>query len=164
MILKPFKPSMAELAPFIEQAVSEGRDVRLTVTGYSMYPLLRSGTDDVILSPAGKIRKYDVVLFKRDNGSYVFHRVIKIKNNVLTLAGDNETVKEYPVSRESVIAVMKSFVRSGKIYETNELWYILYSKIWLLIFPLRPVAAKMFYTLARVYRKLKGVSGHKKAE
>ena len=59
MILKAFKPSIKELAPFIEEAIAQGKDVRLTVTGYSMYPLLRSGTDDVVLKKHDELKKYD---------------------------------------------------------------------------------------------------------
>ena len=164
MILKAFKPSIKELAPFIEEAISQGKDVRLTVTGYSMYPLLRSGTDDVVLKKHGELKKYDVVLFKRGDGSYIFHRIIKIKDNVLTIAGDNETKKETPVMLSSVIAVMKSFYRSGKKHSTDELWYKLYSRLWLFIFPLRHIAAKMFHNTAKFVRKIKGAFCHKKSK
>ncbi|MBR3934251.1 MAG: S24/S26 family peptidase [Clostridia bacterium] len=164
MILKAFKPSIKELAPFIEEAIAQGKDVRLTVTGYSMYPLLRSGTDDVVLKKHDELKKYDVVLFKRKDGSYIFHRIIKIKDNVLTIAGDNETIKEYPVQFESVIAVMKCFYRSGKLHTTDELWYRFYSGFWLFIFPLRHIAAKMFHNTAKFMRKIKGAFCHKKSK
>jgi hypothetical protein len=156
MVLKSFKPSIQEIAPLIKDVVSSGRDVRLTVTGYSMYPLLRDKTDDVILGSFEKISKYDVVLFERENGSYIFHRVIKVKGDVLTIAGDNETVKEYPVKTDRVIAVMKSFIRSGKEYPVSLLWYRLYARLWLFIFPFRPFVAKLYNRLAKIYRKFNG--------
>ena len=106
MTIHSFKPSMHEIAPYIKQAIDAGKDVRLTVTGFSMYPLLRGGSDDVILTKPETIKKYDVVLFERENGEYIFHRVIKKKGNILTIAGDNETKKEYPVLEEKVIASM----------------------------------------------------------
>ena len=140
----------------------DGKDVRLTVTGFSMYPLLRSGSDDIILSPCSNVRKYDVVLFERENGEYIFHRVIKVKNGILTIAGDNETKKEYPVFRDKVIATMTAFIRSGKTHSVNEVWYKAYSRIWLFIFPLRHVAAKILHLSAMAYRKTKGVLCHKK--
>jgi len=156
MVLKSFKPSIKEIAPLIKDAVSSGKDVRLTVTGYSMYPLLRDKTDDVILGSFDKIKKYDVVLFERDNGSYIFHRVIKIDGDILTIAGDNETVKEYPVHKDKVIAVMKKFIRSGREHSLSSLWYKLYVRIWLVIFPMRPFAAKLYNKLAKVYRRING--------
>ena len=164
MIVKSFKPSIKELAPFIEEAVKAEKEVRITVTGYSMYPLFRSGTDDVVLKKPEALRKYDVVLFKRKDGSYIFHRIIKIKGDVLTIAGDNETKKETPVLVSDVIAVMKSFYRKDKLHSADELWYRLYSRLWLFIFPLRHVAAKLFYYTAKALRRIKGAFGHKKAK
>jgi hypothetical protein len=164
MIINSFKPSMHEIAPFIKDAIDAGKDVRLTVTGFSMYPLLRGGSDDVILTKADKIKKYDVVLFERENGEYIFHRVIKKKGSVLTIAGDNETKKEYPVLEERVIASMKAFVRSGKTHSVSALWYRLYSFVWLFIFPLRHIAARMLHNLAQLCRKMKGVLCHKKSK
>lgn len=164
MLFKPFKPSIKEIAPFIKAAVSEGKDVRLTVTGYSMYPLLRSGMDDIILTKVDKLRKYDVVLFERQNGDCIFHRIIKIKGDVLTIAGDNETKKEFPVYKDAVIAGMKAFVRGGKTYSADALWYVVYSRLWLWIFPLRPLAARAWHDMARLRRRIKGALGHKKAK
>ncbi len=162
MILKPFKPSIKEIAPFIKEAISGGSDARLTVTGYSMYPLLRSGTDDVILTKPLDLKKYDVVLFERENGDCIFHRIIKIKGDVLTIAGDNETKKEFPVYKTKVIAKMKAFVRNGKQHTTKELWYVIYSRLWLFIFPARHIAARLWHNLAKLLRKAKGALGHKK--
>ena len=119
MIVKRFKPSMNQIIPLITDAVSSGKDIKLTVTGYSMYPLLESMSDSVVLTKPGKISKYDVVLFKRADGSHILHRVIKIKNGVMTIAGDNETKKEYPVYEKDVEAKMKAFERNGK-YHTQK--------------------------------------------
>lgn len=162
MIIKSFKPSMREIAPYIKQTVENGKSARLTITGFSMYPLLRGGSDDIILSAPQTIKKYDVVLFERENGDYIFHRVIKVEGNILTIAGDNETKKEFPVSKDKVIAKMTAFVRSGKTHATNALWYMAYSRIWLLIFPIRHIAAKFLHNLAQICRKMKGVLCHKK--
>lgn len=164
MVIKTFKPSMYEIAPLIKEAVSGGKEVRLTVTGFSMFPILRGWSDDVILSKPGKVKKYDVVLFERDNGEYIFHRVIKKKNGILTIAGDNETKKEYPVYEEKVIAKMTAFIRSGKTYNVTFLPYMIYSRLWLFIFPLRHIAVKIIHNTAVSMRKIKGVLCHKKAK
>lgn len=164
MIINSFKPSIHEIAPYIKEAIENGKDVRLTVTGFSMYPLLRDGSDDVILTKSAKIKKHDVVLFKRENGDFVLHRVIKVKGNILTIAGDNETKKERSVPKDNVIASMKAFVRSGKIHTTDALWYKIYSKLWLFIFPLRHIAARVIHSLAQLCRKMKGVLCHKKSK
>ena len=164
MIIKSFKPSINEIAPYIKEAVKNGKDVRLTVTGFSMYPLLRGGSDDVILSFSENIKKYDVVLFERKTGEYIFHRVIKVKGNLLTIAGDNETKKEYAVEKDRVIATMKAFIRSGKTYSADALWYKVYSRLWLFIFPVRHGATKILHLIMQICRKMKGVLCHKKSK
>ncbi len=153
MIIKPFKPSIKKLAPFIEEAVSNGSDAKLTVTGFSMYPLFYSGRDDVILTKPDKLKKYDVVFYRRENGEYIFHRIIKIKGDILTIAGDNEIKKEYPVKKSQVIAKMSAFTRKGKTYSVSALWYVLYSRIWLLIFPCRYPAVRFLNKVLRPFKK-----------
>ena len=164
MIIKSFKPSMNEIAPYIKEAVKNGKEVRLTVTGFSMYPLLRGGSDDVILSFSKNIKKYDVVLFERKTGEYIFHRVIKVEGNLLTIAGDNETKKEYPVEKERVIAIMKAFIRSGKTHSADALWYKIYSRLWLCIFPFRHIVSGILHRVMQLCRKTKGVLCYKKSK
>ncbi len=156
MMFKSFKPSIKEIGPLIEAAISSGKDARLTVTGFSMYPLFYNGRDDVILTGPKNLKKYDVVLYKRPNGSYILHRILKIKGDTLTIAGDNEIQKEYPVAASQVIAVMSSFIRKGKHCSTAAPWYVIYSRLWAFIFPYR-------YTAIKILKKLKGVLRHKKA-
>jgi phage repressor protein C with HTH and peptisase S24 domain len=49
----------------------------LTATGSSMEPFLKGGRDRVTLVPPGArpVRRGDVVLFQRDCGAFVLHRV-----------------------------------------------------------------------------------------
>ena len=50
-----------------------------TVNGKSMFPMLRNKKDTVIIRPfAGKLKKYDVVLYRKRN-MYVLHRIVRKK-------------------------------------------------------------------------------------
>ena len=56
---------------FEEILKDEGRLVYSNV-GMSMQPLIRQGRDLLIIErTAGRLKKYDVPLYKRDNGQYV---------------------------------------------------------------------------------------------
>ena len=46
-----------------------------------MLPLLREGVDSVMLSLAEEIKKYDMVLYQRDDGQFVLHRVVGIEDS-----------------------------------------------------------------------------------
>lgn len=155
MIGKRFHPAIDEIAPLIIEALGEGKEVKLTVTGYSMYPALRSRVDCVLLEKSNEFDKYDVVLFKRETGAYILHRIIKKRGDKFTFAGDNETTKEYPVEASACIARMKGFWRKDKYHTTSELWYRMYCVVWLAIFPLRTYAAGMYRFLTRNVGKIK---------
>ena len=129
--------SINDLIPIIKDAIADGGSIRLTVTGISMSPLLINRRDSVVLSEPKDIKKYDIVLHQRANGNYILHRVIAKKGDVLTIAGDNEIKKEKNVDISCVIGKVVSFTRKGKNYTGNELWYKIYSRVWLLIFPFR---------------------------
>lgn len=136
--------SIKDLIPVIEETVQSGGSIRFTVTGISMTPILANRRDSVVLSKPENIKKYDIVLHKRDNGDYILHRVIKRSGDILTIAGDNEITKERNVNINCVIGKVISFTRKGKNYTGNELWYKLYSRLWVLIFPLRYLVLDLY--------------------
>lgn len=154
MISKKITPSITELAPLICQSLDEGRDVKLTVTGMSMYPMLRDQMDNVIIEKSDSFCKYDVVLYRRANGQYVLHRIVGVRGDGFVLAGDNERTREYPVDRASCIGRMKAFERSGKIYDAHVWWYRLYSRLWVCFFPFRRTLGKVLRLIARIYKRL----------
>ena len=53
-------------------------------SGSSMLPLIRPDRDTVVIKRRIP-KKYDVVLYKRDNGKYILHRVLKIKDKEYAL-------------------------------------------------------------------------------
>lgn len=140
------------LGAFISESIQNGREVNLTVTGDSMYPLLKSRVDTVVLNQPKKLKKRDIAFYRRDNGSYILHRILKIKGENLVIAGDNELKKEYPVRKEQVIGVVKSFTRKGKSYSVTETWYKIYSFFWCVFFPLRPIMLRLLFKLLKLRR------------
>ena len=131
--------------PFLEM----GREVKFTVVGNSMYPLFINNRDKVTVAVAKKIKKRDVILYRRADGSYVLHRVVGKGKLGFKLCGDDQTAIEYPVKREDVIGVMTSFERKGTKYSTKCLWYRLYSFFWCLFIGLRPLKFKILKKLKR---------------
>lgn len=129
--------SINDLMPLIKETISKGKSIRFSVTGNSMFPLFVNRRDSVTVSPVDKIKKYDIVLHRREDGTYIMHRVIGVKGDVLTIAGDNEIQKERNVSCSAVVAKVTAFTRKGRDYTMNELWYKLYSRLWLAVFPFR---------------------------
>lgn len=121
----------------------------LEITGSSMTPFLVPGRDSVLLTkPAAPLRPGDIVLYRRDDGAYVLHRIIRLaRDGTLCLAGDAQTVLERGIRREQVFAIVRSAVRKGKTQQPGCFWWDFFAHIWPLLLPLRP-------WLRRAYRKL----------
>ena len=152
MLQKEKIANMDDLAPLIIEAIDNQCDVKLTVTGNSMYPLFRNGIDCVVLTKIGRISKYDIPLYKRKNGTYVLHRIVKIKNGILYLAGDYETRIEHPIYPSQLIANTKGFYRNGAYISCNQFWYKIYSYLWVVMIPYRKKIIRWFKGIRRKLR------------
>ena len=64
----------------LEQVLEEDGILYHTSKGVSMRPLIREGKDVLVIKkPAGRLKKYDIPLYKRDSGEYVLHRILKVR-------------------------------------------------------------------------------------
>ena len=147
--------SINDLIPLIRECIDSGKKVNMRVTGMSMYPLLRNRSDTVVLEKADRVKKYDIVLHQRSEDTYILHRIIKKKGDVLTIAGDFEVQKEHPVYTSQVLARVVGFVRNGKYHDASELFFKIYGFIWVAIFPLRLYAVRFLRFLRRFLRAKK---------
>lgn len=122
--------SMADLEPLIREVIDKGGTFTMMPRGTSMLPLIRQGKDSVILSPLKEeTLPGDVVLYKRDNGQFVLHRVMLAKNGVYTMCGDNQVVFEKGIENRHLIAVASGIIRDGEeiTFSENEK-YLSYTK------------------------------------
>ena len=81
-----------------------------TTSGASMFPMLRNRKDTVVIYPVNScLKKYDVLLYKREN-NYVLHRVVKVLENGYLIRGDNCLYDEFVLDSQ-VIGILASFYR-----------------------------------------------------
>ncbi len=146
------KVSMSSLAPVVEEKIKAGQSVEIIVTGNSMSPLFVSGRDKVVLSPIKKLKRKQICFYRRDDETYVLHRIIKIKNNEIFCVGDNQTIIEGQLRPDQFIAVVTSFTRKNKVYSVNSFWHKFYSFIWCIRVSWRP---KLFRLALKFLRKKK---------
>ncbi len=146
---KPVKKTDAnEMLSMIVPLIENGKTVKLTVTGYSMYPLVTSRRDAVLLGKCDSLKVGDVPLFKRPDGSFILHRIVGKKNGAFKLLGDYETKIEYPVYPEQVVAVAKGFYRKDHFISCDSFGYKAYQFFWRLLRPIRPVLLTLLAKLA----------------
>lgn len=127
---------------FEEQLAKNGKLI-YTNKGDSMMPLIKQGRDLLIIKPVhGRLKKYDVPLYKRDSGQYVLHRILKVRKNDYVICGDNRWVKEYGIRDRHIIGVLTAVVRNGREVSVDNWKYKLYVHLWCGFFPVRELVLK----------------------
>ena len=120
-----------------EEIIERDGKLVYTTRGYSMKPLLRQHRDLVVISKITEpLKKYDVILFKRNN-KYLLHRIIKVKENSYDTAGDHNWWKEYDVTPSEIVGVLTAIVRDGKEIKPDDPSYQFYVHLWCDIYPVR---------------------------
>ena len=128
---------MESLSELIRFQLENGGRANLMVTGNSMYPMLRNGVDMVELVPVTeRQKKGDIILYRRDNGRYILHRIVKLTQEGYICCGDNQVEKE-PVRHDQLLAVVDGFSRKEKPHSLNNMGYRLYKILWVEMFPMR---------------------------
>ena len=119
-----------------------------------MLPLIRQGRDLVVIERvSGRLKKYDVPLYRRDGGQYVLHRVLKVRQDDYVLCGDNRWRRETGVTDRHVRGVLTAVVRDGKELPVTDRRYRLYVHLWCDLFPLRAFLLMAIHVLRRKRKK-----------
>ena len=122
--------ALDSLMPLIREELAAGRSVRFMPRGISMLPMLRQGKDAVTISPIpGKLRKYDLPLYQRDDGKYILHRIVKA-GDTYTCVGDNQFALEKGLRHDQMIGLVTEFTRDDKTVSVNDRHYQLYCRLW----------------------------------
>ena len=124
------------LMPLIRERIAAEQLVRIYPYGKSMLPMLCEGRDSVVLSKVQRIKKYDIILYQRENGQYILHRVVKV-GKTYTCIGDNQFATEPGLRHDQMIAVVTAFYRGEKKYTTKSLSYQIYCRLWCFSRPIR---------------------------
>lgn len=114
-----------------EEEINQTGKLIYTNVGDSMMPLIRQGKDLLIIEKVnGRLKKYDVPLYKRDSGQYVLHRILKVRKNDYVICGDNRWGREYGIQDRHIIGVLTGIIRDGKEISVNDKKYKIYVHLW----------------------------------
>ena len=97
--------------------------------GTSMLPLIVQGRDSVVLkrNKEKAAKKYDIAFYRRSNGQFVLHRVMKIeKDGSYTMCGDNQTVLEKGIREEQIIGYVSSLYKGDAMRNMRSFTYRCY--------------------------------------
>lgn len=141
-----------ELLPLIRERIAEGESVRFPPRGTSMLPMIRQGVDNVVLSPLPeKLKKYDIPFYRRKDGQFVLHRIVKV-GETYTCIGDNQFLLEPGVAYEQMIGVVTAFTRGDRQHSVREPGYWLYCRFWHYSRPLRRLWRGALWRLRRIFQ------------
>ncbi len=99
--------------------------------GVSMLPMLKQRCDTIIVRKlTEKPKENDVVLYQRDCGKYVLHRVIKVTKEGYTIRGDNCLCNEYDIKDKHIFGILEGFYKKEKYIDCNKsLGYKIYVQL-----------------------------------
>lgn len=134
----------------IEEVLKEKGVYVSTTVGVSMYPMLRNRRDTIIIRPyEGRLRKYDVPLYKRGE-DYVLHRIVKVLPDSYIICGDNCLHKEYGITDGQILGVLTEFYRDGTHIDMSGAGYRLYVRFWVAIYPIRIAVKKIRAVVGKI--------------
>ena len=138
------------LMPKLLALLEETDNVPLVISGGSMTPFLIHRRDTVYLSKVRRpLKKGDMILFRRDSGDYILHRILSAENGIYTLIGDAQNRTE-PVREDQVLALVTAVRRKGKLLKESDFRWLFFEKVWLRMIPLRHPIMKLY---ALAFRK-----------
>lgn len=149
----PHKTASVELPndKFLKEVrtlIAAGHDVTLRVRGVSMRPFLEDRRDQIVLTQPGVVKVGDAVLAEIAPGKYVYHRIVSIEGDKVTLRGDGNVYGTEQCHLEDVAAATKELIRKGRSYSAQGKAWRYYSALW----PSWPFARRV---LLKLYRMLK---------
>ena len=85
----------------IEKLLRENKAIQIRPQGYSMYPFLVPGRDEVVIESVDphKVKRGDVILYRRTGSILVLHRVYRHDKTGIYMVGDNQTEIEGNMSQ-----------------------------------------------------------------
>ena len=128
--MKKIAIPMEELMALLQLQMQTTGSAPLTVTGWSMMPMLHNRRDSVVIEPVeDRQKKGDLILYRRENGQYVLHRILRLNKEGYVCCGDNQFFTE-KVGESQLIAVVTRFTRGGKSYDVDNKGYRRYVWWW----------------------------------
>ena len=139
----------------LEQLLREGNIIRIKPQGYSMYPLFIPERDEALIQQTDytDCHRNDVVLYRRDQGILVLHRICRVTSDGFYMVGDNQFEVEGPLRPDQLRGRLIAFIHNGKEISVKNPVYRFLSSLWLGMLPLRPFCFRLTAFFRRIHQK-----------
>lgn len=137
----------------IEELIEENGKHWQTTVGDSMQPMLKDRKNIVeIVKVTRPLKRYDLPLYRRPDGKYVLHRILKVKDGGYVTCGDNRYSLEN-VPEDWVIGVMSGYYKKERFISADSFKYRLYVHLWCDFFFLRKVFLFFRNKIKSIFKK-----------
>lgn len=93
----------------------------------------------------------DVVLYRRDQGILVLHRICRITSDGFYMVGDNQYEVEGPLRQDQIIGKLIAVNRNSREFTVGNPFYKFVSSLWLFMLPVRPFCFKLSAFLRKLH-------------
>ena len=152
---------LADAIDVIQEILDGGGEFRMYPKGTSMLPLLVQGSDSVVLKKRihqldQPLKRHDIAFYRRTNGQFVLHRVMKRdRNGTYIMCGDNQFILEKNIAPEQIIGYVSQIYKGDKPLLLTSLRYRIYTFFWTFL-PYRRCIRFLQRALHFIKRKLSG--------
>ncbi len=124
-----------------EQVLATHGELTYLTQGTSMRPFIHSGEDLVTIRALGDAqpRCLDAILYRRDSGQYVLHRILGKNRRGYILCGDNRYHLEFGVRQDQILGVLTHVIRGGRSQSVDAIGYRGRVLVWCALYPVRAV-------------------------
>ena len=123
--------NLRDMEPVIRKVLAEGGVFSFYPKGTSMEPTIHQGTDQVLLKALPeKLKSYQIILYRRANGAFVLHRIVKVCTDSYTMRGDNQFYVEPGIRRDQMIGMVCGLKTPKGEISTESIAFWLKSAIW----------------------------------
>lgn len=148
--------NMEGTLPVLFTVLKDEQVIPIMPKGTSMCPFFLGDRDTLYLKrPVFPLKRGDIALYQRGDGTYIVHRVHHIiKQNQsysYYFLGDNQTWIEGPIGEKQILGVTSYYVRKNKKIDCSSDWtYNLLWRFWMLVRPIRPILNRLFTVLRKI--------------
>lgn len=136
-----------------EEILNKGETLYYRNVGNSMLPFIKEGEDLLVIDAYKdqRLKVGDVILYKRDTGKYVLHRIVSVRKNDYLLRGDNQYNTETGIVDRHILGVLREVIKPNQRINVLDISYQKYIKKLFITYPFRWIKFK----LHRLYIRIK---------
>lgn len=139
------------------EILKSGAAFPITVTGSSMTPYLKDGRDIVWLRKTDKLKRGQILFFRRRSGEFILHRIRKIyPDGRILINGDAQAWCEI-ISHDQALAAVVSVTRNGRRINPDGIGSKIWNAFWYPTRAFRPMIWKIYGTVRRVCKRQSGL-------